>query len=280
MAMSETVKVHRQMPSDMAQVPIVWRYELLKYFRSKRLVASIAIAALVVGLIYAIPILTGDGYGNATKEGFIVNFVQFANILVVICATFFGADSIVGEFQSRTGYLVFPTPMKREVLFMGKFMASMTSGIVVMTLFYLGVGGLSLATVGGVDADFLASYGFALEYLLAAMAIAYFISTIMKGSTGATVLTFFLFVMILPIIDGISMVSGVKVEGSLSFAGGTIVDILMDPYPVDSTQDFGQGMTFNNFYPDPAMAALVMIIYTVVAVILSMVLFKKKQLTG
>ena len=269
--MSETVKVHRHTPSDASQVPIVWRYELLKYLRSKRLLASIAIAAVVVGLIYAIPILTGDGYGNATKEQFSVNFMQFASILVVICATFFGADSIVGEFQSRTGYLVFPTPMKREVLFLGKFMASMTSGIVVMTLFYLGVGGLSFATVGGVDADFFASYGFALEYLLAAMAVAYFISSIMKGSTGATVLTFFLFIMILPIIDGISMVSGVKVEGSLSFAGGAIVNILMDPYPVDATQDFGHGMSFYSFYPDPAMAALVMLIYAVVAVIMSMV---------
>jgi ABC-2 type transport system permease protein len=280
MMMSETVRVHRHLPSDAAQVPIVWRYELLKYLRSKRLLASIAIAALVVGLIYAIPILTGDGYGNATKEGFATNFVQFANILVVICATFFGADSIVGEFQSRTGYLVFPTPMKREVLFLGKFIASMTSGIIVMTLFYLGVGGLSFATVGGVDADFFASYDFALEYLLAAMAVAYFISSIMRGSTGATVLTFFLFIMILPIIDGISMVSGVKVEGSLTFAGGVIVNILMNPYPVDSTQDFGQGMTFSQFYPDPAMAALVMVIYAVIALILSMVLFKKKQLTG
>ena len=278
--MSETVKVHRHLPSDAAQVPIVWRYELLKYFRSKRLLASIAIAAVVVGLIYAIPILTGDGYGNATVEGFATNFVQFANILVVICATFFGADSIVGEFQSRTGYLVFPTPMKREVLFLGKFMASMTSGIVVMTLFYLGVGGLSFATVGGVDSDFFASYGFALEYLLAAMAVAYLISSIMKGSTGATVLTFFLFIMILPIIDGVSMVSGVKVEGSLTFAGGVIVNILMNPYPADSTVDFGQGMSFSQFYPDPAIAAMVMVIYVLVALILSMVLFKRKQLTG
>ncbi len=278
--MSETVKVHRHTPSDAAQIPIVWRYELLKYLRSKRLLASIAIAAVVVGLIYAIPILTGDGYGNSTPEQFSVNFVQFASILVVICATFFGADSIVGEFQSRTGYLVFPTPMKREVLFAGKFMASMTSGIIVMALFYLGVGGLSLATVGGVDADFLTSFGFALEYLLAAMAVAYFISSIMKGSTGATVLTFFLFIMILPIIDGISMFSGVKVEGSLTFAGGAVVDILMDPYPVDVKQDIGQDMSFYNFYPDPGIAALVMVIYAAVAMILSMVLFKRKQLMG
>jgi ABC-type transport system involved in multi-copper enzyme maturation permease subunit len=39
-------------------------------------------------------------------------------------------------------------------------------------------------------------------------------------------------------------------------------------------------MSFYSFYPDPAMAALVMLIYAVVAVIMSMVLFKKKQLTG
>jgi ABC-type transport system involved in multi-copper enzyme maturation permease subunit len=54
----------------------------------------------------------------------------------------------------------------------------------------------------------------------------------------------------------------------------------MNPYPVDSTVDFGQGVSFSQFYPDPAIAALVMVIYAVVALILSMILFKKKQLSG
>ena len=278
--MGEAGATKRHPASDQAQIPIVWRYELLKYLRSKRLIASVAIAAVVVGLIYAIPYLTGDGYDNTTKEQFAVNFVQFASILVVICATFFGADSIVGEFQNRTGYLVFPTPMKRETLFVGKFAASMTAGIAVITLFYIGVGVLSLGTVKGVDADFFASYGYALVYLLAVMAVAYFVSSILKGTTGATVLTFFLFIMILPIVDAVSMVGGAKIEASLTFAGGVMTNILMDPYPVDVKTDFGQGMSFYTYYPDPAIAPFVMLAYAVAAMVLAMVLFKRKQLVG
>jgi len=363
----------RSLPKDIVQVPIVWRYELLKYLRSKRLIASIAIAFVVLLLIYALPPLLGQSYSgtdtgtavtivdlgflglppgtttftavgllnesgvhvdtlvlykngteyprgpttwllagdegapdlsisgvsavlffaeNVTGESITASyewsmpvqefdslFLNFASILVIICATFFGADSLVGEFQSRTGYLMFPNPLKREVLFAGKFAASVTAGVLVTGLFYLGIVALSLTTAGGLDDDFATSFGFAVEYLVAAMAIAYLISAVLKGTTGATVLTFFMFIMILPIVDSVAIFSGVKIEASVTFAAGVITYILSDPYPVDSTQSVG-GFTFSNFYPDPLTAAVTMLAYAVVAVAIAMVLFKRKQLVG
>lgn len=357
------------MPSDLAQVRVVWGYEMLKYLRSRRLLASIAIVVAILGLIYALPPLVGTPYKgsearapvdvmpmglsygpfNVTAFGslrsgvideaslevfrdgvpypsgdganwvfvdklsangqvlgsnlllftqnvtgsvitasyewhmpvqdFETTFMNFGTLLVVICGTFFGADSIVGEFQNRTGYLMFPNPMRRSSLFMGKYLASMTAGLLVLGLFYIGVGALSLLTLGAVDDDFGTSFAFAAEYLFAVMAVAYLISSLLKGSTGALVLTFFMFIMILPIVDSVSMFAGVKISASLTFSGDVMVYALSDPYPKDVVNT-DYGVTLHQYYPDPELSALVMAVYALVAAGLSMLLFKRKQLAG
>ena len=370
--MAEDIMRPHVTPSDFDQMRVVWRYEILRYLRSWRLIATLAIVGAILALIYLLPTVLGDGYsgtdsdvelfvfpvtypgieqtdlgdavymgiinrdtiepgtievylngspylseggdvwvyknleddgrtqnallfmeeaagyGNisvtydwhVSAESFDSNFIGFVSILIVICATFFAADSLVGEFQNRTGYLIFPNALKREILLLGKFMASVTVGMVVVMLFYLVVAALSLVSARGIDDDFLSSLGFALLYLVAATGIGYFISSIMKGSTGAIVLTFFLLFMILPIVDGVSMVSGTKIEGSVTFAAGTISYILLDPYPADTVSEDVPGMEWHNFYPTPATAAIVLLGYALVSCLLSMVIFKRKQLAG
>ena len=359
-------------PSDFDQMRVVWKYELVKYLRSKRLIAILAIAGILLSLIYLLPLaldndysgtdsdvvlgavpavsgivdLTGydealyvgiinrdtietdtievtlDGTSYPSQDGanwvyskrertidgesvnvlifmqnisgsevavtydwhvsaesFSTGFIGFVNILILLIAVFFAADSLVSEFQNRTGYLVFPNALKRETLFAGKYMASATVGIVVIALYYAVVAVLSLVSASGIDDDFLASFGFALGYIFAALGIGYFISSIMKGSTGAIVLTFFLLLMILPIVDQVSMVAGVKIEGSVTFAASAISYILLDPYPADEMIDIGV-MEVHSFYPTPSTAAIVLVVYALVTCILSAVIFKRKQLAG
>jgi ABC-2 type transport system permease protein len=371
--MPEGAPHQQKVPSDLTQIPIIWKYELLRYLRSKRLLASIAVAFVVIGLIYILPPALGHPYSGTSTDsevtvvglsslglppgslpygsigllnhsgvdlGSIVvsvngtvvtkgtdwfiagrdgapdvnvpladvvllftkdlttsnvtatydwttsakdfesTFLNFANILIVICATFFGADAIVGEYQNRTGYLIFPNPVKRETLFFGKYAASMTAGIFVVALFYASITLLSMFTVNAADGRLASSFGFAVEYLVATTAIAYFISSILKGTTGATVLTFFLFIMILPIVDGVSMFSGVKISASVTFAAGVIQYIIQNPYPVDTSQTVPAGITIHSYYPDPTTAAITMLAYAIVAILLSLVLFRRKELAG
>lgn len=365
--MTEELKAHHRVPTDFEQMSVVWRYELLKYLRSWRLMASFAIVVAVMALMYLLPPMLGEGYsGTDTRvdvwvvpasgvpdgpytvygvglinrsqidvdslvvyrdgaeypfadgaswflsevsygsasvytimfledisgseitatyewyispESFETLFLNFASFLIIICATFFGADAIVGEFQNRTGYLVFPNPMKRSTLFLGKFAASLTAGMMVLVVFYLVLAGLSLFSARGIDDDFLMSFVYSVEFLVAAMAVAYLVSAVLKGSTGATVLTFFLFIMILPIVDSVSMFAGVKIEGSVTFSAGALIYVLTDPYPVDESQDFGV-FTMNMFYPDPVLAHAVMLGYAAVALVLGIYLFNRKQLAG
>lgn len=368
--MSEELKAQHEVPTDISQLPVVWRYELLRYLRSWRLYASIVIVVAVIALMYLLPPLLGEpysgtdtqteiwvttagyvpgitdgpytvyalgavnrsqidvssfvlymdgteyasadganwflnevSYGSASiytvvflqnvtgstitasyewyisPESFETLFLNFASFLIIICATFFGADAIVSEFQNRTGYLVFPNPMKRSVLFLGKFGASLTAGMVVVTLFYGVIAALSFISARGLDDDFLLSYAYAAEYLIAAMAVAYLISSVLKGSTGALVLTFFMFLMILPIVDNVSSFAGVKIEGSLTFSANVMTYILTDPYPVDAVQDFG-AFSFNAYYPDQVLAAVTMAAYALASLVIGIFLFNRKQLAG
>lgn len=361
----------RKLPSDFAQIPVVWRYELLRYLRSWRLIASIVVAVAMLGLIYMLPPLLGTSYsgsdtdkliyvvspsdlkdlvaipgapeniglinrsyvdldtlvlyrdgleypsGDGTvwsahrltyqgagiymiffeenvtgavvtasydwytaPDSFASIFLSFCTYLIIIAGTLFGADSLAGEFQNRTGYLMFPTPMKRWVLFFGKYAASLTATLLVIVLFYAGVAGLSAISANGIDDDYMLSFAYAVEFTLAVLAVAYLISSVMKGTTGATVLTFLMFIIILPIVDGVGLFAGVKIEASLTFASGVITNILIDPYPTDWSQDVGGGYSFTVFYPTPWMAAVVMFAHVAVAVALSLMIFKRKQLTG
>lgn len=369
--MADEKRLHR-VPPDFMQVPIIWRYELLKYLRSWRLLASVVIVVVILGLLYLLPpaldrpysgsdvgvelwILSPEDLGGLVPPGpmapsalgminrsqidtetleifrngtpydaasganwflskityqgqsvyllffmqdigddvitanydwytspqtFETLFLGFANILIIICATFFGADALVGEFQNRTGYLIFPNPVKRMTLFFGKYAASITASLLVVGLFYGGVAGLSAYEARGIDDDFGMSFAFAVEFLAATMAIAYLISSVLKGTTGATVLTFFMMIMILPIVDGVSAFTSVKIDASITFAANVIVYILIDPYPTDWSQELPGGFSISNFYPEPATAAIVMAAYTLIAMVLSLLLFKRKQLVG
>ncbi len=377
--MEQNSRPQRKLPSDLMQIPIVWSYEILKYFRSWRLVASIAVVVAMLALLYALPPALGRPYTgtdaqrvlwvqdfgelnitvpglptpesyaainrslidkdslvlhldgtpypsangmnwiytelsfadelpsfmggssrlnivifmqnvtgstvtatydwSTTTEDFNGLFLAFVSILVIIAATFFGSDAIAGEFQNRTGYLVFPTPLKKWVLFSGKFAASITAGLVVTVSFYAGVALLSFMTVKGVDDDFGLSLLFAIGFLVAATAVAYLISSVLKGTTGATVLTFLMFIIILPIIDSVSQFTGTKIDASLTFAAGITGYIVLDPYPVDtSTEQFG--FTFYAFYPEPWVAAIVFLAYSVACIALSLLLFYRKELSG
>ena len=370
--MTEEITAEHNVPSDLRQIPIIWRYELLRYLRSWRIIVSLILALVILALLYLVPPAFGHPYsGTATDEdltlidpadmasisplpvpqtvgmiyhsyidldtltlelngaqypsdggdnwtvfrltyqgssvyaiffepdrnvtayeitasydwytssdSFATVFLTFGYYLIVICAVFFAADSIAGEFQSRTGYLILPNPVKRSVLFAGKYAASLTAGLIVLGLFYAGIAGLSVVSANGIDDDFGLSFLFAAEFMMAAMAIGYFVSSILKGTTGALILTLLLFIILLPIIDGLSMMIGTKIDGSLTFSADVMTYILTDPYPTDWELDTGMGLQMAMYYPAPTTAAIVMMAYIVICLGLSMIIFRRKQLAG
>ncbi len=282
--MATTLK--RSLPSDMKQVMLVTRYDIYKHLRSRRLLGLLIVEALLLVLILVLPPLLGNEY-NHDPDGYMSSFTSAntINLLIVIGATLFAGDAIVSEYQNRTGYLIFPNPVKKSVLFAGKFLASVIiiGGAV---LIWYGVGIVSgVAITGSVTILAFYSLVLALLYSIACIGVGFFLSALMKGSTGALVFTFALLFMILPIVDStVGAIGGVKPDVSLTFAGGAVDYIMQTPYPTDGSQTLpigtGQNLTLYTWYPSVTNSIIVMLGYGLVFGALTLVLFKRREMVG
>ena len=278
----EQKKTKAVLPSDIVQIGVVFKYDILKYLRSRRLLGIIAIEALVLVLITALPPLLGNSYPS-NADDFMQRYAGFTVLLIVIGATLFAGDAIVSEFQGRTGYLLFPKPVKRSVLLAGKFIASTAAIFAVIILYYMIALILDLGITGGFSTLGAESLLLALIYSVSALAVGYLISAVMKGSTGALILTFALFLFIFNIVDTVLSAGGVKPWFSLSFAGGVISDITISPYPVDVIRSGGgvrSALLNNTYVPDIGLSIAVMIVYAIVALILCYWFFNRREMSA
>ncbi len=278
-------------PSDGRQVLIVARYELLRYIRSNRLLGIFALAALIVALILIVPPALGQPYPKDPAY-FAQRFILWANILVIVGATLFAGDALASEFQGRTGYLMFPNPVKRWVFFAGKYIASILTMLFVLVVYYGVISILTFLHSGDVSRLTLDSFGLAFVYMFGTIGVAYLVSSIMKGSTGALVFTFAILFLIFPIVDGVLSFAQVKPSFSLTFSAQAISAIMQSPYPSDQlitaplggrfggNLTGGENVEFFNYYPDPNLAPAVMAVYAIVSVIIALIIFRRREMAA
>jgi len=275
----------RQLPSDMSQIVTVARYDIFKHLRSRRLIAVFIIEAFILALMLALPALLNQPYPDDPAQ-FVqsVLYFTFTNILIILGATMFAGDSICSEFQNRTGYLVFPNPIKKSTIYLGKFLSTALIVLLIVTVWYWVAIIAGAIVTGDVSVLAIESYGLAVLYALAASSIGFLISSILKGSTGALVLTFFLLFMIIPMFDLVGTLGGVEPVPSITYQSGAINAILTTPYPQSyvMTPNETNGLPFNVyfFYPSVASSIAVMIGYIIIANLAGIILFKRREMVG
>ena len=164
----EATENKRTLPSDIQQTRIVAKYDVLKYLRSNRLMGVIAIEALVLVLITVIPILLGKSLPS-NKDDFVAVYVNFSSFLVVIGATLFAGDAIVSEFQGRTGFLLFPNPVRRSSILVGKFISAVEAMLLIIGIYYAVALILGVGFTGGFSMLGLYSMLLAMLYAVAAV---------------------------------------------------------------------------------------------------------------
>ena len=275
----------RQLPSDMAQILTVARYDLFKHLRSRRLIAIFVIEVVILALMLALPAILNQPYPDDPAE-FVQNLLQFTftNILIILGATLFAGDAICSEFQNRTGYLVFPNPVKKSSIYLGKFASTALIVFLIVSVWYWAAILIGAGMTGGVSVLAIQSYGLAVLYALAASSVGFLISTILKGSTGALVLTFFLLFMIFPMVDLVGTLGGVEPIPSITYQSGAIDAILTEPYPESFVEYANEsiGLPFNIyfFYPSVVSCVGVMLGYVAVCNIIGIILFKRREMVG
>ena len=260
----------------------VTRFELLRHFRRKRLIVLIVIAAILVTLLIVVRQVFGSSSGDAYD--YASSFGGFVTILAALAATFFGADAIVGEFENHTGYLIFPQPVTRTSVFLGKLVAAFILMALTMGTYYLVVAAATGIVKGSVPAELGYSFLLAVLYGTAALGVAFFLSSALRGTTMSSILTFAMLFFILPIADTIFSVAHVRPDGSLAFAAGTISNVLTGPYPSaypgDTTIPIGPGGTITIYSPAVPISIVVMVAWALVGFVLGWALFRRREMKG
>ncbi len=265
--------------SEFEKLRVVIGYEFLKHIRRRRLYV---ILGLVLVAELAVLILL-----SALMEGYPDNVMVMAAMLSIgpslatIGAVFFAGDAIAGEFESKTGFILFTNPVKRTTLVMGKYLASCAAVILLIVLGYAIVSISLLAIYGNVPIETAKSFGLCLLYAGSVLSVTFFFSSVSKGAMGATVMTLVFVMVISSIIESVLMLAGQPSWFLLSTAGDSVSTvyggyelILEGIMPAE-----GMGMLpFEFKTPDIGLCALAMVIYLVVGFLLSIWISGRRQL--
>jgi ABC-2 type transport system permease protein len=272
-----TKKQSQRASFDLRQISIVTRYELLKHLRRRRLLAVLIIAALAGVLLIVFPYALNVSLPNQAKE-WAVTFFSFATTLIVVVGAFFAGDAIVSEFEHKTGYVLFPNPVRRTSLVLGKYMAAFISGLLPVVFYYaLGVGGL-LGIYYTVPLEIGASFLYALLYLCCVLGVTFLFSALFKSSMTATLLSFLTFILILQIVSQVVALAGIEPWYLPNYAAGSITQAI-NPLPDRVTQPIpGNPLKIYEFYPKFPVSIIVQAVYTIVAVALSIIATDRKEM--
>lgn len=256
---------------------IVARYELLKHLRRKRLLAVFVIAALAGLLLIVVPYALNVALPKDAKS-WASTFFSFANSLIVIVGAFFAGDAISSEYEHKTGYMLFPNPVKRTSLVLGKFAAAFISALLPIGFYYaLGAGGL-LGIYGTISWEIGASFLYALLYLLCVLGLTFLFSSLLKSSMAATLLSFFMFIFILSIVSSVITLAGVEPWFMPNYAAGSTTQVI-NPQK-DTVMEFqGSPLKIYLFYPKFPASIIVQAVYLIAALALSIVITNRKEMT-
>lgn len=258
---------------DLSQAWIVAVYEIRKYLRGRRLLGMLVLVALIVGLLLGLPPVLGAKYAS-TPDAFVATFTEFAGILIVLCGALFAADALSSEHEKRTGYFLFPNPVRRETIVAGKFLASLAASGFIVLLYYAAASLSAWAITGGLTVDIGLSALYALAYTVCVVGVAFLLSALLKGTVTATVLTFFLFTLVFTLVEGLLRAASVSPWFLPSAASGIIGDVLAPP----TTLPGPAGRFTAGFVPDVPTSLAVFGAYFFVSAVLAILLFRRREL--
>ena len=257
------------MKGELYDIYLSTMFELRKHLRRRRLLIVAALAILVPLIFYAhIPDTAGQ---------FSVASLTFLSILMTISAAMFAGDAISGEFESKTGLLLFPTPQSRTSIFAGKYIAALIITFLVVSLYYviMILQTIHLYGASEIPNQLAKSYLTASIYVTSVVSVVFFFSSILKRTIASTILGFVLLMLILPVISGVLIMLEVEPWFIVTYSGELISSVLGEGNLFTGP---GGRVTLRTFSPDFASAIAVMAAYTAVGLVASIMIANRKSM--
>jgi ABC-2 type transport system permease protein len=266
--------------SDFEKLRVVISYEFLKHVRRSRLYIILGIALLAEALILIlVPTLMTGGYPSNVK--IMAALMTVGANLSALGAVFFAGDAIAGEYESKTGFLLFTNPVKRNVLWIGKYLAGFFAVTLLMIFTYLIIAVSLLIIYHTVPWQMYESFGLAVFYAAAVLSTTFLFSAISRGAMGATITTLLFLWVISGILESVLAATNNPYWFTLTAGGNSIATVygsLRDVFSgFGGTGNGGPGANFNP--PTVGMAAWGLAIYFVGGFVASILFAQRRQLS-
>jgi ABC-2 type transport system permease protein len=264
--------------SEFEKLRVVIGYEFMKHIRRKRIYVIMGIALLAeVLVLILIPVLR-DGYPNDVMM--MAAILTVGPSLAALGAVFFAGDAIAGEFEGKTGFILFTNPIKKMTLWTGKYLAGFIAVGLLIIFNYIIIAISLLVIYGEVPLEIFKSFGLCLLYASATLSLTFLFSAISKGSMGATVMTLIFIWVISGILESVLMFTGNPYWFIVS-AGGDSIALVYGGIE-KFIGSFGMGHlqeAMANYKPlDIGLAAWGMTVYLVVGFVASIWISRRRQL--
>lgn len=196
----------------------------------------------------------------------------------VFSAVFFGSPAISSEIENKTAYFIFPLPINRYKLYIGKFLAAFTVSFIIMIIYLIvEVGTLSYLFHSLPTIYFYYSLLLLIIFILTMTSVTFMISAIFNKNTYAYITVLLIYYIVF-------------------YAGSFIIELLYKIDPIYLLSDAASiieraYMNINtaDFFSTPSISpapfadiifsALIMVIYFIASFAIGLILFERKEVS-
>src|SRR2546426_2586559 len=271
------------LPTSIAQVGTITKYELLNYFRSRRFFVLLIIGIVISAIFTAVVGYYGITYLNLTSA---LGFYSFwwgnsITLVVILSGIFFGGDAISGEFQNQTGYFLVGNPLRRSSIYIGKWIAALTASLIIFAIYAAIAVGNGIYYFGtSIPYQFGDSLVFSVLYLVAVLGFTFFFSSLFKSSSMSILVTAILFLFAFSLIELIvSRLAQIEPWFIITYGAGIIGNVLMDPYPLTQSTRGPGGREVSTFAVSIPQGIAILVGYFVITAVIGLLLFERKEFT-
>ena len=201
------------------QAYVVMKNEIKKYFSGKRMLLFLVLLGVILAILTSAPFLIGNDFSEGQM---LTMYLSMAPLVVLMAVTLFASITIVSEYEERTALIVFTRPISKGSIFLGKLTASALVTVMFVAVYYIYATIMMAIYFGSVDSGVPTSFGLSCAYAIGCIGVAMLVSSVMKKSNTATILTFVILMIVVSAASMVLGIAGFDVSWMIDQASGSI----------------------------------------------------------
>ncbi|EQB69291.1 MAG: hypothetical protein AMDU5_GPLC00004G0261 [Thermoplasmatales archaeon Gpl] len=263
---------------DLKSTFILMKYQMLFYLKTRRFLTMLILVILIVALTVGIDLHVGVSTIRTeyvTSAAFLSSGLSFVAISIAILAGFYGGDATSIETGTNSGYFIMVQPVRKSSILMGRYLGAFILAAGTLLIEFVAVGGMSQYIFGNINNNFWLAIGESLFILMAFLALAFLFSSIFKNPLIGILFSILAFVLIMPIIDEVISIENIEPWFNLYYATSIIPAVFG---PITHVTSLKSGpFTIKTFTPYVWEANYITLIYLVISLGLSYIIFRRKE---